>query len=142
MEQPETLRQQIADQLVKLIESHNELLLFTASSCADSFREYEAREVLDWADGKNERGNSINTDFAKEMVDAVFVRVDPEELKTQIDQAIETYTRHMLSESKPYSEMPNKELRALAVDEITEVFFPVVNQKEEQNERETVEEQE
>lgn len=80
MEQPETLRQQIADQLVKLIESHNELLLFTASSCADSFREYEAREVLDWADGKNERGNSINTDFAKEMVDAVFVRVDPEEL--------------------------------------------------------------
>lgn len=132
MEQPETLRQQIADQLVKLIESHNELLLFTASSCADSFREYEAREVLDWADGKNERGNSINTDFAKEMVDAVFVRVDPEELKTQIDQAIETYTRHMLSESKPYSEMTNKELRALAVDEITEVFFPVVNQKEEQ----------
>ena len=131
MEQPETLRQQIADQLVKLIESHNELLLFTASSCADSFREYEAREVLDWADGKNERGNSINTDFAKEMVDAVFVRVDPEELKTQIDQAIETYTRHMLSESKPYSEMTNKELRALAVDEITEVFFPVVNQKEE-----------
>ena len=130
MEQPETLRQQIADQLVKLIESHNELLLFTASSCADSFREYEAREVLDWADGKNERGNSINTDFAKEMVDAVFVRVDPEELKTQIDQAIETYTRHMLSESKPYSEMTNKELRALAVDEITEVFFPVVNQKE------------
>lgn len=60
-----------------------------------------------------------------------FVRVDPEELKTQIDQAIETYTRHMLSESKPYSEMTNKELRALAVDEITEVFFPVVNQKEE-----------
>ena len=142
MEQPETLRQQIADQLVKLIESHNELLLFTASSCADSFREYEAREVLDWADGKNERGNSINTDFAKEMVDAVFVRVEPEELKTQIDQAIETYTRHMLSESKPYSEMTNKELRALAVDEITEVFFPVVNQKEDQNERETVEEQE
>ncbi len=67
---------------------------------------------------------------------------EPEELKTQIDQAIETYTRHMLSESKPYSEMTNKELRALAVDEITEVFFPVVNQKEDQNERETVEEQE
>ena len=141
MEQPETLRQQIADQLVKLIESHNELLLFTASSCADSFREYEAREVLDWADGKNERGNSINTDFAKEMVDAVFVRVDPEELKTQLENIVEGHvwdifneigwqiSREQLSESG--AEQVDDRMHRFA-DAVLALFFPVVNQKEEQ----------
>ena len=133
MEQPETLRQQIADQLVKLIESHNELLLFTASSCADSFREYEAREVLDWADGKNERGNSINTDFAKEMVDAVFVRVDPEELKTQIEAIVSASLWEVQHTSDPNLADIDENARetAKAVDAIAAVFFPVVNQKEE-----------
>jgi hypothetical protein len=73
----ETLKQQIADDLLKLIESHNELLLYTASSCADSFREYEAREVIDWADGKNEQGNSINTDLAKAILDVAVALLDP-----------------------------------------------------------------
>ena len=134
MEQPETLRQQIADQLVKLIESHNELLLFTASSCADSFREYEAREVLDWADGKNERGNSINTDFAKEMVDAVFVRVDPEELKTQLAQIISERLRwcdYCNDEVTDKYLSDIDDLTRSAVNETLSLFFPVVNQKEE-----------
>ena len=130
MEQPETLRQQIADQLVKLIESHNELLLFTASSCADSFREYEAREVLDWADGKNERGNSINTDFAKEMVDAVFVRVDPEELKTQLREELEQFYQLRCGWANGAGEDSDDEKWTDdTVDRVISLFFPVVNQE-------------
>ena len=61
-------RQALTEQLLKLIEDHNDGLLFTASSCSDYFREEEARGLLSWATAKSEDGNSMNTFLAKEIM--------------------------------------------------------------------------
>ena len=61
-------RQALTEQLLKLIEDHNDGLLFTASSCSDYFREEEARGLLSWAATKSEDGNSMNTFLAKEIM--------------------------------------------------------------------------
>ena len=47
-------------------------------------------------------------------------RLDVESLTTQLDMILETYTRHLLSESKAH--LTNKELRALAVAEVLELL--------------------
>jgi len=53
---------------------------------------------------------------SREVFDDLFMPVG--DLTDQIDKEFETYTRRLLSESKPYSDMTNKELRAESVQAV------------------------
>lgn len=55
------------------------------------------------------------------------------DLTGQIDKEFETYTRRLLSESKPYSDMTNKELRAESVQAVVLLLVRYKGAKKNEN---------